>query len=177
NSNLAILNALAQLGSGFDIVSQGELERVLAAKGQADKIVFSGVGKLPQEIQRALEVGIGYFNVESRAELYQLNVIASQMNTIARIAIRVNPDIDAGTHPYISTGLKENKFGVDSEEALQLFLQAAQMPHIEILGIACHIGSQLTELSPFLLALDKLQQLRHTLKIYGIHLQHLDIGG
>ncbi|MFT3742236.1 MAG: diaminopimelate decarboxylase [Gammaproteobacteria bacterium] len=177
NSNLSVLNVLAKLGSGFDIVSQGELERVLKAQGSPEKIVFSGVGKLPQEMVRALEVGVGYFNVESEAELSQLNAIASQMGKKARIAIRVNPDIDPGTHPYISTGLKENKFGVEMQTALQLFLQAKQMPHLEITGIACHIGSQLTELSPFMLAFEKMQQLRQTLRTYDIELQHLDIGG
>ncbi len=177
NSNIAVLNILARLGSGFDIVSGGELERVLAAGGQPESIVFSGVGKLAFEIQRALEVGIGSFNVESDVELDRLNQIAGNMGKVARIAIRVNPDIDARTHPYISTGLKENKFGVDAGEAVALYQVATTLPHIEVVGIACHIGSQLTELQPFLDALDKVQQLRLELQQHGIVLRRLDLGG
>lgn len=149
NPNIAILNLMAKLGSGFDIVSQGELERVLAAGGEAGKIVFSGVAKSRQEIARALEVGIRCFNVESVAELERINQVAGEMGKIAPISLRVNPDVDAHTHPYISTGLKENKFGVSVEQAREVYRLASQLPHIHISGMDCHIGSQLTELQPF----------------------------
>jgi diaminopimelate decarboxylase len=177
NSNIAVLNILARLGSGFDIVSVGELERVLAAGGDPHKIVFSGVGKLPFEIERALAVDIACFNVESKPELEQINQIAQKMGKKAAIAIRVNPDINAGSHPYISTGLKENKFGVNIDEALALYIEAAQLSHIKIVGIACHIGSQLTELSPFIEALERLLILIEQLQTKGIRLEHLDLGG
>lgn len=177
NSNIAVLNVLARLGSGFDIVSRGELERVLAAGGLPEKIVFSGVGKLESELERALMVGIGSFNIESSAELERLAQVAGRLGRIARIAVRVNPDIDARTHPYISTGMKENKFGVDKEVALELLRKAARLPQIEVVGIACHIGSQLTELAPFLEAFDHLQSLRDRLMQEGIVVRHLDLGG
>ena len=156
NSNLAVLNLLARLGSGFDIVSGGELERVLAAGGDAGKIVFSGVGKLEWEMRRALEVGIRCFNVESEAELETLNRVAGDMGQRAAISIRVNPDVDAHTHPYISTGLKENKFGIDINDAEAVYARAAAMEHIDVHGVDCHIGSQLCELSPFVDALQRL---------------------
>jgi diaminopimelate decarboxylase len=177
NSNIGILNLLVKLGSGFDIVSQGELERVLRAGGKPDSILFSGVGKLETEIQRALEVGIACFNVESAAELIRLNEIAASMNKKAPISLRVNPDIDANTHPYIATGLKENKFGVDIEEALSLYQLANNLPFLEVKGVGYHIGSQLTNLRPFLDAFDKVYSLVNTLKNRGFNLKHLDIGG
>ena len=177
NSNLAVLNVLAKLGAGFDVVSIGELERVIAAGGQASKIVFSGVGKKVVEIRRALELGIFCFNVESEAELHALQAQASAMNTIAKISLRVNPDVDARTHPYISTGLSENKFGIAFDVAPSVYRQAASMSHIEISGIDCHIGSQLTESEPFLAALDRLLVLVDSLASEGIHIQHVDIGG
>lgn len=177
NSNIAVLNVLARLGSGFDIVSVGELERAIAAGADPSKIVFSGVGKLPAEIERALAVGIACFNVESLPELQQINQLAKNMNKIASIAIRVNPDIDAGSHPYISTGLRENKFGIDIQEALAIYRQAATLSHIKITGIACHIGSQLTELAPFEEALERLLLLIKQLEAQGIMLEHLDLGG
>ena len=177
NPNIAILNLMAKLGSGFDIVSQGELERVLAAGGEAGKIVFSGVAKSRQEIARALEVGILCFNVESVAELERINQVAGEMGKIAPISLRVNPDVDAHTHPYISTGLKENKFGVSVEQAREVYRLASQLPHIQISGMDCHIGSQLTELQPFLDATDRLIVLMEQLKQDGISLKHLDLGG
>lgn len=177
NSNLAVLNILARLGAGFDIVSRGELERVLAAGGKPSTIVFSGVGKLPHEIERAIAVDIGCFNIESQAELEQLNQLAATQGKVINIAIRVNPDIDARTHPYISTGLKENKFGVELAQALALYQQAANMTHVRSVGLACHIGSQLTELQPFMEAFDCVYQLYQTLRQQGIQLQHLDLGG
>jgi len=177
NPNIAILNVMAKLGSGFDIVSQGELERVLAAGGDAAKVVFSGVAKSHQEIARALEVNIRCFNVESEAELLRINQIAGDMGKIAPISLRVNPDVDAHTHPYISTGLKENKFGVSVEQAREVYKLAATLPNIEIVGMDCHIGSQLTELQPFLDAVDRLIVLMEQLKQDGIHLKHLDLGG
>jgi len=177
NSNLAVLNILARLGSGFDIVSGGELERVLRAGGQADKIVFSGVGKTVAEMRRALEVGIRCFNVESEAELQRLNRIAGEMGKIAPISLRVNPDINAKTHPYISTGLKENKFGIDVNIVIEVYAQANTLPHLQIIGIDCHIGSQLTDTTPFVDALQRLIVLVGTLHKKGIHLQHIDIGG
>ncbi|MEE3609505.1 diaminopimelate decarboxylase [Avibacterium paragallinarum] len=177
NPNLAILNIMAKLGSGFDIVSQGELERVLAAGGDASKVVFSGVAKSEQEIERALNVGIRCFNVESLAELYRINEVAGRLNTIAPISLRVNPDVDAHTHPYISTGLKENKFGVSVDEAREVYRIASQLPHIKITGMDCHIGSQLTEIQPFLDATDRLIVLMQQLAQDGIELEHLDLGG
>ena len=177
NPNIAILNVMAKLGSGFDIVSQGELERVLAAGGDAGKVVFSGVAKSRQEIARALEVNIRCFNVESEAELLRINQIAGEMGKIAPISLRVNPDVDAHTHPYISTGLKENKFGVSVEQAREVYKVAATLPNIKIVGMDCHIGSQLTELQPFLDAVDRLIVLMEQLKQDGIHLKHLDLGG
>ena len=177
NPNIAILNVMARLGSGFDIVSQGELERVLAAGGDAAKVVFSGVAKSHQEIARALEVNIRCFNVESEAELLRINQIAGDMGKIAPISLRVNPDVDAHTHPYISTGLKENKFGVSVEQAREVYKLAATLPNIKIVGMDCHIGSQLTELQPFLDAVDRLIVLMEQLKQDGIHLKHLDLGG
>ena len=177
NPNIAILNVMAKLGSGFDIVSQGELERVLAAGGDAAKVVFSGVAKSHQEIARALEVNIRCFNVESEAELLRINQVAGEMGKIAPISLRVNPDVDAHTHPYISTGLKENKFGVSVEQAREVYKVAATLPNIEIVGMDCHIGSQLTELQPFLDAVDRLIVLMEQLKQDGIRLKHLDLGG
>lgn len=177
NSNIGILNVMAKLGSGFDIVSQGELERVLAAGGEASKVVFSGVAKSRAEIMRALEVGIRCFNVESIAELHHINQIAGEMGKIAPISLRVNPDVDAHTHPYISTGLKENKFGVSVDEAREVYKLAATLPHVKITGMDCHIGSQLTELHPFLDATDRLIRLIEQLKEDGITLKHLDLGG
>ena len=177
NSNIGILNVMAKLGSGFDIVSQGELERVLAAGGEASKVVFSGVAKSRAEIMRALEVGIRCFNVESVAELHHINQIAGEMGKIAPISLRVNPDVDAHTHPYISTGLKENKFGVSVDEAREVYKLAATLSHVKITGMDCHIGSQLTELQPFLDATDRLIRLIEQLKEDGITLKHLDLGG
>lgn len=177
NSNIGILNVMAKLGSGFDIVSQGELERVLAAGGEASKVVFSGVAKSHAEIMRALEVGIRCFNVESIAELHHINQIAGEMGKVAPISLRVNPDVDAHTHPYISTGLKENKFGVSVDEAREVYKLAATLPHVKITGMDCHIGSQLTELQPFLDATDRLIRLMEQLKEDGITLKHLDLGG
>ena len=177
NSNIGILNVMAKLGSGFDIVSQGELERVLAAGGEASKVVFSGVAKSRSEIMRALEVGIRCFNVESIAELYHINQIAGEMGKVAPISLRVNPDVDAHTHPYISTGLKENKFGVSVDEAREVYKLAATLLHVKITGMDCHIGSQLTELQPFLDATDRLIRLMEQLKEDGITLKHLDLGG
>ena len=177
NPNIAILNVMAKLGSGFDIVSQGELERVLAAGGDPAKVVFSGVAKSEPEITRALEVGIRCFNVESEAELLRINEVAGRLGKTAPISLRVNPDVDAHTHPYISTGLKENKFGVSVEQAREVYKLAATLPNIEIVGMDCHIGSQLTELQPFLDAVDRLIVLMEQLKQDGIHLKHLDLGG
>ena len=177
NSNIGILNVMAKLGSGFDIVSQGELERVLAAGGEASKVVFSGVAKSRAEIMRALEVDIRCFNVESIAELHHINQIAGEMGKVAPISLRVNPDVDAHTHPYISTGLKENKFGVSVDEAREVYKLAATLPHVKITGMDCHIGSQLTELQPFLDATDRLIRLMEQLKEDGITLKHLDLGG
>ena len=177
NSNIGILNVMAKLGSGFDIVSQGELERVLAAGGDASKVVFSGVAKSRAEIMRALEQGIRCFNVESVAELHHINQIAGEMGKVAPISLRVNPDVDAHTHPYISTGLKENKFGVSVDEAHEVYKLAATLPHVKITGMDCHIGSQLTELQPFLDATDRLIRLIEQLQEDGITLKHLDLGG
>ncbi|WP_069472706.1 diaminopimelate decarboxylase [Candidatus Marithrix sp. Canyon 246] len=177
NSNLAILNILARLGSGFDIVSGGELERVLRAGGKAEKIVFSGIGKTKAEISRALDVGIRCFNVESEAELYRINEIAANMGKSAPISFRVNPDVDAHTHPYISTGLKENKFGIAIDDAINIFTKAASLDNVQITGIDCHIGSQLTETEPFVDALKRVLILIEKLSIQGIKLQHIDLGG
>ncbi len=177
NSNLAILNLFARLGSGFDIVSVGELERVLAAGGAPEKIVFSGVGKRADEIRRALEVGIHCFNVESEVELSRINHIAGELGLRAPVSLRVNPDVDAKTHPYISTGLKENKFGIDIAQAAEVYARAADMTHLDIRGVDCHIGSQLTETRPFLDALDRVLALVDRLAQQGIELSHLDLGG
>lgn len=177
NSNIAILNLLAKLGSGFDIVSLGELQRVLVAGGKPEKIVFSGVGKREDEILAALKVGIRCFNVEVSAELDRINRLAGELGVIAPVSFRVNPDVDAKTHPYISTGLKENKFGIDINSAFDEYARAAQMPNIKIVGIDCHIGSQLTETTPFLDALDRVILLADELKNAGIELHHLDLGG
>ena len=177
NSNLAVLNILAKTGSGFDIVSGGELERVLAAGGEPGKIVFSGVGKTATEMRRALGVGIRCFNVESEAELILLNDVAGEMNRIAPISIRVNPDVDAKTHPYISTGLKENKFGIDITRASEIYERASKMVNLKIEGVDCHIGSQLTETRPFLDALDRVLTLIDQLAEMGINIHHLDLGG
>ena len=177
NSNIAVLNVLAKIGAGFDIVSIGELERVLAAGGQASNCVFSGVAKTAVEIERGLEVGIRCFNVESAAELERIEQVASSMNRQAPISIRVNPNVDAKTHPYISTGLKENKFGVDIDDALALYKTAQQSEHLSVKGLDCHIGSQLTDVSPFLDALDKVLGLIELLKNQGIDIEHLDLGG
>ena len=177
NSNLAVLNVLAKLSSGFDIVSGGELERVLAAGGDAGKVLFSGVGKTADEMRRALEVGIRCFNVESEAELELLNQVAGEMGVKAPVSIRVNPDVDARTHPYISTGLKENKFGIDIALAPAVYERAAKMEHIRIEGVDCHIGSQLTEIRPFVDALERVLHLVDTLAEKGIQLHHLDLGG
>lgn len=177
NSNIALLNLLARLGSGFDIVSEGELRRVLQAGGDAKKVVFSGVGKSVTEIEFALQTGIKCFNVESIPELERIQQVASRLNIIAPISIRVNPDIDAKTHPYISTGLKANKFGIDINDALAMYQQADAASHLKVCGVDCHIGSQLTETQPFLDALDKLLALIDKLVAVGIHLSHIDIGG
>ena len=176
-SNIAILNLFAKLGSGFDIVSVGELERVIAAGGDPGKVVFSGVGKRDDEMRRALEVGIRCFNIESEAELDRLNSVAREMGKAAAISIRVNPDVDAQTHPYISTGLKENKFGIDINTVEAVYLRAEKMPNIKVDGIDCHIGSQLTEVEPFLDALDRVLDLADRLKAQGVDIHHLDLGG
>ncbi len=177
NSNLAVLNVLAKLGSGFDIVSQGELERVLRAGGDPKKVVFSGVCKQTVEIRRALEVGIRCFNIESHAELDRIQSVAQSLDLIADISIRVNPDVDAQTHPYISTGLKDNKFGVDINTAPELYADACALSHINPIGIDCHIGSQLTEISPFIDALKRVLTLKKSLSNMGIDIHHLDLGG
>lgn len=177
NSNLGVLNVLARLGAGFDIVSRGELERVLAAGGDPHRVVFSGVGKTRDDMRRALEVGVHCFNVESTDELERLQQVAAELNVVAPISLRVNPDVDAGTHPYISTGLKENKFGIDIADAEAVYARAAALPNLEILGVDCHIGSQLTTLPPFLDALDRLLALIDRLAERGIVLRHLDLGG
>ena len=177
NSNLAVLNVLARLGAGFDIVSAGELERVIAAGGDPAKIVFSGVTKKPEEMARALERGIHCFNLESAAELEVLNRVASELGLVAPVSVRVNPDVDAKTHPYISTGLRENKFGLTIDEALHVYHRATQLDSVRVIGLDCHIGSQLTELSPFIDALHRLLELVDTLTELGIVIQHLDLGG
>ncbi len=177
NSNLAILNLFARMGAGFDIVSGGELQRVLAAGGDAGKVVFSGVGKTEAEMRMALEAGILCFNVESAPELDRLNEVAGSMGKVAAISLRVNPNVDAKTHPYISTGLKQNKFGVAYTEAVALYRKAHAMPNLRITGMDCHIGSQLTEISPFIAAVEKILLLVDTLTAEGIELEHLDLGG
>ncbi|WBG64869.1 diaminopimelate decarboxylase [Pseudomonas citronellolis] len=177
NSNLAVLNVLARLGSGFDIVSRGELERVLAAGGDPAKVVFSGVGKSRDDMRRALQVGVHCFNVESAVELERLQEVAAELGVKAPVSLRVNPDVDAQTHPYISTGLKENKFGIDIDEAEAIYARAAELPNLEVKGVDCHIGSQLTQLEPFLDALDRLLALVDRLAARGILIRHLDLGG
>lgn len=177
NPSLAILNLFARMGAGFDIVSGGELARVISAGGDAKKVVFSGVGKSHSEIRSALEAGILCFNVESINELHRIQQVAAELGEIAPVSLRVNPNVDAKTHPYISTGLKNNKFGVAFEDALNLYQQAAEMPNIAVHGVDCHIGSQITELSPFLDALDKVLGLVDALAERNIHIQHIDVGG
>jgi diaminopimelate decarboxylase len=177
NSNLGVLSVLAQLGAGFDIVSGGELARVLRAGGDPSKIVFSGVGKREDEMAAALEAGIRCFNVESESELHRLSVVAARLGRTAAVSLRVNPDVDAQTHPYIATGLRDNKFGIDIVQAEVVYRQAIRLPGIEIAGVDCHIGSQLTQLDPYLDALDRLLDLVGRLKAAGIRLQHLDLGG
>ncbi len=177
NSNLAVLNVLARQGAGFDIVSLGELERVLAAGGEASKVVFSGVGKQAAEMARALEVGVYCFNVESESELERLSAVATELGKTAHVSLRVNPDVDAKTHPYISTGLKENKFGIDINEAPRVYVKACSLPGLVVKGVDCHIGSQLTEIRPFLDALDRLLALIDQLTEQGIEIEHLDLGG
>ena len=177
NSNLAVLNVMARLGSGFDIVSGGELARVIEAGGDPKKVVFSGVGKTEAEIEYALEVGIKCFNVESEAELHRISQVASQLEKVAPISIRVNPNVDAGTHPYISTGLKENKFGIGADKAIELYKWTNQQPSLKVQGVDCHIGSQLTEIEPFLDALDIMLGLIDQLSDEGVTISHLDFGG
>lgn len=177
NSNLGVLNVLARLGAGFDIVSGGELERVLAAGGDPAKVVFSGLGKTAEEMRRALQVGIHCFNVESAAELERLQQVAAELGVKAPVSLRVNPDVDAKTHPYISTGLKENKFGIDIAKAPEVYRRAADLPNIEVCGVDCHIGSQLTDDTPFLDALERLLALIDQLAAEGIQIRHLDLGG
>jgi diaminopimelate decarboxylase len=177
NSNLAVLNVLAKLGSGFDIVSMGELERVLHAGGRAEKVVFSGVGKTAEEMARALDVGIRCFNVESQAELYLLEQVAAEKSVIAPVSLRVNPDVDAKTHPYISTGLKDNKFGIAIDDAIDVYQYITFSKHLKVIGVDCHIGSQLTEITPFVDALDRVLALVDRLAEKNIELHHLDLGG
>ncbi len=177
NSSLAVLNLLARLGSGFDIVSGGELQRVLQAGGEAKRIVFSGVGKQAGEIEAALAAGILCFNVESEQELDQINKVAAAMGKTAPVSFRVNPDVDAKTHPYISTGLKDNKFGIAFTDAESIYLKAAKLANIEVIGMDCHIGSQLTEMSPYIDAFDRLLELIERLRVRGINIHHLDLGG
>jgi len=177
NSNLAILDLLARHGAGFDIVSGGELARVLAAGGDPSKIVFSGVGKTRDEMRQALAAGVRCFNVESESELVQLDAVAGSLGLQAPISLRVNPDVDAGTHPYISTGLRDNKFGIAHDRALAAYRQARQLPNLRIEGIDCHIGSQITEIAPFLEALDRVLDLTDQLAAEGITIRHLDLGG
>ncbi|MFZ2290199.1 MAG: diaminopimelate decarboxylase [Halopseudomonas yangmingensis] len=177
NSNLGVLSLLARLGAGFDIVSGGELERVLAAGGDPAKVVFSGLGKTPEEMRRALQLGIHCFNIESAAELERLQQVAAELGVQAPVSLRVNPDVDAKTHPYISTGLKENKFGIDIAEAPALYRRAAELGNLEVIGVDCHIGSQLTEITPFLDALERLLGLIDQLAAEGIRIRHLDLGG
>jgi diaminopimelate decarboxylase len=177
NSSLAVLQVLASLGSGFDIVSAGELERVMLAGGDPARTVFSGVGKRAEEMQRALQAGIRCFNVESEAELVRLESVAAATGHRAPVSIRVNPDVDARTHPYISTGLRDNKFGIDVSQALQVYRRACELPHLQVTGIDCHIGSQLTDSAPFVDALERVLQLLDQLQSDGIELAHIDLGG
>ncbi|EGA63654.1 diaminopimelate decarboxylase [Vibrio brasiliensis] len=177
NSNLGVLNALARLGSGFDIVSGGELERVIAAGGEPSKVVFSGVGKTEAEMKRALELGIKCFNVESEPELERLNKVAGELGKKAPISLRINPDVDANTHPYISTGLRDNKFGIAFERAPAVYKFAQSLEHLDVRGIDCHIGSQLTDIEPFIDATDRLLALIDDLKSQGVTIEHLDVGG
>jgi diaminopimelate decarboxylase len=177
NSNLGVLSVLARLGSGFDIVSGGELERVLAAGGNPEKIVFSGVGKTEAEMKRALELKIKCFNVESESELHRLNRVAQSLGVKAPVSLRINPDVDAKTHPYISTGLRDNKFGIAFDRAREVYRLAHQLEHLDVHGIDCHIGSQLTQIDPFIDATDRLLALIDALKAEGIHIRHLDVGG
>jgi diaminopimelate decarboxylase len=177
NSNLGVLNVLARLGAGFDIVSRGELERVLAAGGLPERIVFSGVGKTRDDMRRALEVGVHCFNVESTEELERLQQVAAELGVMAPVSLRVNPDVDAGTHPYISTGLKENKFGIAIADAEAVYVRAHELSNLDVVGVDCHIGSQLTSLPPFLDALDRLLALVDRLAVRGIRIRHLDLGG
>ncbi|AZY47750.1 diaminopimelate decarboxylase [Bordetella avium] len=177
NSNLAVLKEFARMGAGFDIVSGGELKRVLAVGGDPAKIVFSGVGKQAWEMREALEAGVKCFNVESTAELHRLSKVAQATGKVARVSLRVNPDVDAQTHPYISTGLKENKFGIAIEEALAAYQTAASLPGLQVVGVDCHIGSQLTDISPYFDALDKLLDLIDRMAETGIRIEHLDLGG
>ncbi|AAW86980.1 diaminopimelate decarboxylase, PLP-binding [Aliivibrio fischeri ES114] len=177
NSNIGVLNALARLGSGFDIVSQGELERVVAAGGDPTKVVFSGVGKTADEMRRALELKIKCFNVESEPELERLNAVAAEMGVIAPISLRINPDVDAKTHPYISTGLRDNKFGIAFDHAPEVYKFAQSLPNLDVQGIDCHIGSQLTDIEPFIDATDRLLALIDDLKAQGVNIRHLDVGG
>ena len=177
NSNLAVLNVLARLGAGFDVVSGGELARVLRAGGRADRVVFSGVGKSTEELRQALAAGIACFNVESAAELERLNEVAMALGLRAPVALRVNPDVDAGTHPYISTGLKENKFGIPADDALALYRRAASLPGLRVCGVACHIGSQMTDLAPLREAAGRIGALRLALLAENIAIDHVDLGG
>lgn len=177
NSNLAVLNVLARLGAGFDIVSVGELERVIAAGGDPAKVVFSGVGKQAHEMRRALEVGVHCFNIESEAEMELLQEVAAEMGKQAPVSLRINPDVDAGTHPYISTGLKENKFGIGIKQAPAAYQRANELPNLNVVGVDCHIGSQLTEINPYLDAIDRLLALIDELAGLGITIKHLDLGG
>ncbi len=177
NSNLGVLNALARLGSGFDIVSGGELERVIAAGGDPAKVVFSGVGKTSQEMKRALELNIKCFNVESEPELERLNQVAAELGVKAPISLRINPDVDANTHPYISTGLRDNKFGIAFERAPEVYKFAQSLDNLDVQGIDCHIGSQLTDIEPFIDATDRLLALIDDLKAHGVNIKHLDVGG
>ena len=177
NSNLAVLALLARLGSGFDIVSGGELARVIGAGGDPSRVVFSGVGKSSSEMEQALQAGIRCFNIESTAELVRLNEVAGAHGVRAPVSVRVNPDVDARTHPYISTGLKENKFGIDTRAALGVYQRAADAAHLKVVGIACHIGSQLTEIAPFVDALDRVLELVERIEAQGIVVHHLDLGG
>jgi len=177
NSSLAVLQTFAQAGCGFDIVSGGELERVLACGVPASQVVFSGVGKTRAEMRRALEVGVMCFNVESEAELEVLSQVASSAGRIARVSLRVNPDVDAGTHPYISTGLKGNKFGIAHQDALASYQRATTLPGLQVVGIDCHIGSQITDAGPYLDALDRLLELIEAIEAQGIPIHHLDLGG
>ena len=177
NSNLAVLNVLARLGSGFDIVSVGELERVLAAGGDPGKVVFSGVGKRRDELERALEAGIHCFNVESEVELVLLEQVAAERGQRAPVSLRINPDVDANTHPYISTGLKQNKFGIAADRALAVYARAAASPHLDVIGVDCHIGSQLTTVTPFVDALERVLALVGRLEGQGVSIRHLDLGG